>query len=748
LINKGANPNAVDKYGDSPLLVAAQERNSIPIIDLLLEAQNVKGIGDINDQNKKGRTALHYAAAYSNEITAEHLINKGANVNHRAHVDDTPLHYAALGALNMDIIDLLLENINEGDIEQYRDDERLFLFARHNKYGKGDAILDRLVEKGITPPCGTETDDCTGESDEAITGVNTRRFVLDKGVDPSIDLTGFDDGLDFLIVRVKKSLEIDDHINGRDPNGETPLFLAIRANYVNAVRRLLERGADPTIRNNDDDTPFHVAVENCTDCEILNLLLESGKVDINETTKYGGTALHMAIENCNTAAAEFLLSKGANPNVTTKYLLSTPLHWAAHHAKDMDIVELLVNHKDVDVNLMDDYGQNALEYAMENENGLGERIANLLKEKGAVKRKDKLPKGNYESFRKLLKYTSSNAEDEIERVLSDATVPIEDQIARINEENLISAIRDSDVETLGFLLKNGADISNARGRDGENALHVASRYAETTDLIDFILETGKFDINGVDNNGWTPLHCAINETYNRDINARHLIQKGADPTIANKEGDTPLHLAVLYCRIWYTEYIETISLILENDQVDINRRGNNGRTPLHHAIKGSNVITVRYLLKKGADLNVADENGATPLHLAAETVSYTETTELIDFILETGKFDINGVDDNGRTPLHYAIEEYPATINARHLIQLGADPGIADKNGVTPLHLAAKNAKSMDLIDELLLKVKTGAVDVNCVDIKGRTPLACARDNKHGLGESIIARLKEYGAKE
>jgi ankyrin repeat protein len=78
---------------------------------------------------------------------------------------------------------------------------------------------------------------------------------------------------------------------------------------------------------------------------------------------------------------------------------------------------------------------------------------------------------------------------------------------------------------------------------------------------------------------------------------------------------------------------------------------------------------------------------------------------------------------------------------------MGADPGISDKNRVTPLHMAARNenAESMDLIEILL---NTGTVDVNCVDNQGRTPLACARDNKHGLGEKIIARLKESGAKE
>jgi ankyrin repeat protein len=76
---------------------------------------------------------------------------------------------------------------------------------------------------------------------------------------------------------------------------------------------------------------------------------------------------------------------------------------------------------------------------------------------------------------------------------------------------------------------------------------------------------------------------------------------------------------------------------------------------------------------------------------------------------------------------------------------MGADPSIADKNRVTPLHLAARNAESMDLIELLL---NTEAVNVNCVDNQGRIPLACARDNKHGLGEKIIARLKESGAKE
>jgi ankyrin repeat protein len=405
-----------------------------------------------------------------------------------------------------------------------------------------------------------------------------------------------------------------------------------------------------------------------TDCDILNLLLANEKVDINET-EHGWTALHLAIYNSNVTAARFLLSNGADPNFANTGGW-TPLHLAAIYAKDMDIVKLLVNHKDVDVNRLDNEGRTALHNVIINKHGLGEAIANLLKEKGAVKRENLLPEGNNESLKKLMRTFGNQKADEIENLLSDNTKTMEEKISKFSEEYLISIIIDSDVETLCRLLKNGADISACCGEMGENALQLASFHAETTDVIDIILETEKFDINGVDNDGDTPLHYAI-MGYNSAKNAPHLIQLGADPNIANKTKVTPLHLAT-----------------------------------------------------KNA-----------------------KTTDVIDAILETGQCNINGVDDDGRTPLRYAIERPDPvnTINARRLIKMGADPGIADKNGVTPLHMAARNAESMDLIELLL---NTEAVDVNCVDIKGRTPLDCALDNKHGLGQIIIDRLKEYCAKE
>jgi ankyrin repeat protein len=191
----------------------------------------------------------------SNAITAEHLIKKGANVNCRDNDGSTPLHVAVIMAKDMNIIDLLLVNIMEGDIQQYRNGKGLLFGANHNLQGLEEEIIDRLLEKGIIKPPSTKTDECwTEESDDESTGVNAHRFE-EEGVDPSIDLTGLI--IDFSIARVENSQENDEilkeeefDINGRDQDGQTLLFVAILGNNVNTVRRLLENGADPTIRNN------------------------------------------------------------------------------------------------------------------------------------------------------------------------------------------------------------------------------------------------------------------------------------------------------------------------------------------------------------------------------------------------------------------------------------------------------------------------------------------------------------------
>ena len=153
LIDKGADPNIFDEDGLFPLQLAACHEKGTEIVDLILQAkkakQNDEGIDDVDDEF--GITALHMAVAASNETTADYLIKRGADINFRDECGRTPLHLAAAFAQDIKIIDLLLENIKKEDVEkQYKNDENIFDYAEKNEKGLGLEIIARLRTKGIS----------------------------------------------------------------------------------------------------------------------------------------------------------------------------------------------------------------------------------------------------------------------------------------------------------------------------------------------------------------------------------------------------------------------------------------------------------------------------------------------------------------------------------------------------------------------------------------------------------------------
>ncbi|CAG1975130.1 unnamed protein product [Fusarium graminearum] len=88
----------------------------------------------------------------------------------------------------------------------------------------------------------------------------------------------------------------------------------------------------------------------------------------------------------------------------------------------------------------------------------------------------------------------------------------------------------------------------------ETLLHYAAAGAKC-DIIEFLLSQG-LNVNGVNANGWTPLHCALTPTrqgsqlngLSKSISEalRLLLFHGADPCIVTAEGWTPLHCLSLF----------------------------------------------------------------------------------------------------------------------------------------------------------------------------------------------------------
>jgi len=73
LLEKGAPVDATDEFGNTPLVIAAQ--NGYKRMTKLLLRHNA----DINAQNNRGNTPLHFSYAYGFKVLAEYLKEKGAD---------------------------------------------------------------------------------------------------------------------------------------------------------------------------------------------------------------------------------------------------------------------------------------------------------------------------------------------------------------------------------------------------------------------------------------------------------------------------------------------------------------------------------------------------------------------------------------------------------------------------------------------------------------------------------------------
>jgi hypothetical protein len=113
LLNEGADVNAKNKYGQTPLHWAATWGH-LDIVKLLVD----RG-ADINAKDEDGETPLHWAAANDHLDVVEFLLDRGADVNAKSGYGQTPLHWAATYS-RLDIVKLLLDrgadvNAKNGD---------------------------------------------------------------------------------------------------------------------------------------------------------------------------------------------------------------------------------------------------------------------------------------------------------------------------------------------------------------------------------------------------------------------------------------------------------------------------------------------------------------------------------------------------------------------------------------------------------------------------------------------------------
>lgn len=141
LLNAGADVNARDRGGYTPVL-RALEKSNLEIADLLLARPEV----ELNAQGASGVTVLMQYVGLNNEDMVRKVLDRGATVELQDSDGDTALHRAAQSG-NVEILELLLAKGAKPDVQNKVGGTALMWAA---VFGHEDAAR-ALLEKGADP---------------------------------------------------------------------------------------------------------------------------------------------------------------------------------------------------------------------------------------------------------------------------------------------------------------------------------------------------------------------------------------------------------------------------------------------------------------------------------------------------------------------------------------------------------------------------------------------------------------------
>ena len=151
-------------------------------------------------------------------------------------------------------------------------------------------------------------------------------------------------------------------LTGAAPPADDALLEAARRGDAEAVRTLLEGGADVNAAQGDGMTALHVTAE-VGSVEVARVLIEAG-ANVEAQTRIGGyTPLHVAAAAASTDLVRALLDAGADPAAVTSTGGVTPLHLAAKALGGEGAVRALIE-RGAPVNLLESSsGQTPLMFA-------------------------------------------------------------------------------------------------------------------------------------------------------------------------------------------------------------------------------------------------------------------------------------------------------------------------------------------------------------------------------------------------
>ena len=309
---------------------------------------------DVNHRNPDGSTPLQWAVFEGDVPEVSRLLDAGADVSLANDYGVTPMGLAAEVA-HTEILKLLLEAGADADSPNPEGQTALMAVARTGNVKAARLLLDHGAAVDAQESWGGQT---------ALMWASARRH-------PEMMELLISNGADVDARSIHRDYQRHVTAEGRpkslDSGGFTPLLYAARENCVACADVLLASGADIDLPDPDGVSPLNVAIMNAN-WDLARKLIEAG-ADVDQWDIYGQAPLFTAMglytridggrasidppnETDGLSVVRMLLDRGANPDMqlffrpagvrgSTNTRGSTPLIRAATNG-DLEMVQLLL----------------------------------------------------------------------------------------------------------------------------------------------------------------------------------------------------------------------------------------------------------------------------------------------------------------------------------------------------------------------------------------------------------------------
>ena len=622
-------------------------------------------------------------------------------------------------------------------------------------------------------------------------------------------------------------MKIDD--NGVDDNGWTKIHHAAKNGKYEEIKALAERGINIHLKTHEGKNCLHIAAAN-GQSNLCKTLIFRHEFDINMIHNGGWTALHFSVQNGSHELVKFFTDQGADIHRKTNNGV-TCLHIAAAHGH-LNLCKTLKNKYEFNLHVTDDYGWKALHRSALSgsydlvkffaDNGTdiylktreGMNCLHIAAAKAHLNLCKALMKihnfkgdmadnygwtalhrsalnGSYDLVKlfaengtdiylkaregmNCLHFAASRAHLNLCKALMKKHNFKGDTADNYGWTALHRSAQNGNYDVVKFFADNGTDIF-LKMEEGNDCLHIAALNGHLK-LCEKLVAEHKFDVNMVDNLGWTALHhSARNGSYEL---IEFFIKMGADIHLKTNDGQNCFHIAARF------EHLNLCKTLIDIHNFDVDMTNSMGWTVLHFSAQSGSHDLIDFFVKKGVnvlletragnnslhiaasnghlslwetlitkyklDVKMTDNDGWTALSFAAENGSY----ELIEFFVEKkigiyqktndGKnclhiaaskghfnlcktliekinFNVDMVDNKKWTALHYAAQKGSYEL-MNYFIAKGTDVLLKTKDGLNCLHIAASNGH-LNLCKTLINEIN---FDVNIADDEGRTALYCS----------------------